>query len=149
MAADGDDAPLLEEPAADATPLPDDVPTGPLDPTPAGPELDRLTLPRRPGREYDHLGRLQPFRLGFVDFIDAIPGASERVRRVPKSHIEEDTDDEIMLRCPCGAQPAVPYREATKCAGDCGRWYYAIHRGSPAFVIYGGMEPPTPGLPSP
>lgn len=124
---------------------PEDVPTEPapmLDPTPAGPELDRLELPRRPGGNYDRLGRKQfvPVTVGLI--LESVPGAAARVRQVPKSHVVEDTEEEAMLACPCSAQPVAPYGELVECSGECGRWYYALGQGRPVHVVYGGMSPP-------
>lgn len=68
-----------------------------------------------------------------------------RMKRVPKQGIEEDTDAEFLLNCPCGHRPILVRErdEFQKCPG-CERYYVAFNDA--VFVLYGDM--PIPAAPA-
>lgn len=99
-----------------------------------------------PTRRYDRLHRLEPRQFPITTFLRAVPGLPARMREVPRraivdEQLQEDAE-EVLLKCPCGHQPAIPRNDLTKCAG-CERWYFWAIR---AWVIYGEMEPPAAGI---
>jgi hypothetical protein len=71
--------------------------------------------------------------LRFVQRLD--PG---RVKRVPAVSIVEENEDEVLVKCPCGARPVIE-RRLGKCA-SCERWYAYV--GDMVYVTYGEMGVP-------
>lgn len=104
-----------------------------------------MTLLEESLLRHDRIGRKQLRRLPLTLYIELmVRSNSDRLRKVPRSAIEEDGADDdgpfAMVRCPCGRQPIARY-SIDKCVG-CSRSYVLVM--PTVFVMYGaGMDPPS------
>lgn len=82
---------------------------------------------RDPLATYDALGRKQPKRLGFQEFLRGHPWMLKNFPKTVPGEMFILDGNEVVIACPCKVDPAprVPFNRVTLCTGqDCGRWFW-------------------------
>lgn len=80
-----------------------------------------------PLARYDALGRKQLKRMGFTEYLRAMPWLlGYFTKDVPGEMFMLDGEDAV-VSCPCGVEPAprVPFNQVVRCEGErCRRWFF-------------------------
>lgn len=88
--------------------------------------LDEFMQPK------DRLGRQQPHRLRFVNFLEAMPWMAQVfTKEVPQDHLVFK-DISVTVNCHCGHQTKVDIGNMKRC--ECGRYF--LHTGRSVKVAF-------------